>query len=286
MLLEEFIASAGGAVAAEELTAALSPAGATAALQASDMLTSFIEGAIRAHSLGCVHLVVTASTAMHCRARQVDDGHRVILVPVGILARTRAMARRLLWHLEQGGPVISMIGSPMDEREDWELAPDLRPLLGDIEDDDAFWTESARFDARTPRSRKRDARAHNVMRHCFTYLVLHELAHLTNGHAELLQLAAAGDPRIPQDMDAATLRRGIELHADVYAALHHGRLQIRHALTRDETRKRPAPRSNRCRSRWRCCSGCTTRIARRSMTTTAAPTPTRSCATSSGTPTS
>ena len=229
MRLEEVIASGGGMVSIEDVEARMTSDGAAAVFDVMELIQVAMQLATHRAALGEVHLVVTDSSSMSCRARRIDAEEAVILVPLGILARVRALARRLLWHLGQDEPVVHMVGSALDVRDfPWELAPGLVPVLGqDASDGGAeYWEALARFDRRTEPDESLDAVANDVMCQCLLYLGLHELAHLSARHDTLLRLARTHDRSIPAHLGLDVLRRGVEVHADMLAAGNQMKLQM------------------------------------------------------------
>jgi hypothetical protein len=101
----------------------------------------------------------------------------------------------------------------------WELAPGLTPIFGECHDGDdpSFWEALIEFDRSIEPGKRRDAVANDIMCCCFLYLALHELAHIGARHDRLAMLAREGDPRIPGSFGMASLRRGMEVQADLLA---------------------------------------------------------------------
>ena len=237
MDFEEAVALAGGGVTAHDLEQRLTPAGVFALTDAWELMGAAMSTAVEQESLGplgWVYCVITRSTSVQCRTRRLDDGNVVILIPLGILARTRVLARRLLWHLaDEETPTIRYLASTLDVRTfPWELAPGLIPVFGEdaTAQDDAYWEALAAFDARTAPDEAQDTIANDVMCYSFVNLGLHELVHITARHDQLLKLARAQDPRIPPHFDLTTLRRGMEVCADSVAAHNFVSLHMRHEM--------------------------------------------------------
>jgi hypothetical protein len=224
--LDEVVAVAGGAAEEAEVERALTPAGRDGFFAARDAVGAAIAAVVRMTALDNVFHVVTRSTSMHCGARRLNGGDAAILIPLGVLARTRVLARLLRCYTDRRyagrEPVINMMGSAMDERTyPFEIAPDLVPLFGEHDGgDESYYNALEALDRRTPPDPYRDAFAIDVMGMCLTYLTLHELTHLTARHDTLSKLDRAADPRIPAHLSGVPLRRGSEVHADVTAANH------------------------------------------------------------------
>jgi len=246
MDVDEAVTLAGGHVRVEDLDERLTPDGAFALIHALHLMVEAMDTVVRQAALGPlgrIHCVITGSTSMQCRTRRLDGEQAVILIPLGILARTRVLARRLLWHLaDEDALTINMVGSTLDERTfPWELAPDLVPVFGEdtTSDEAAYWQALAVFDARTAADEEWDTIANDIMCHCFLMLALHEMVHVTGRHDELLRLARAQDPRIPSHLALAELRRGMEVDADMVAARYHVSLHMRHEMMAHLVRKHP-----------------------------------------------
>ncbi|WP_030732546.1 hypothetical protein [Streptomyces sp. NRRL S-237] len=222
MRLDDAVALAGGEAGPKLLADVLTPAGARALRRSLHILRSDAE-ATNPDGRD-VRLVVVNSNSMACRTRRLDEGDSVVVIPLGVLARARALARRLLYLLRQDGPVTAMMGNVIDPRPDWELAPGLAPLFEEPpepgeEDDERRWSALKTFDAESPEHETADEIADDIMELSLHYLVGHELAHLYARHDRLLTLARDRDPVIPRDWSPADLRRALEVHADIMAAV-------------------------------------------------------------------
>ncbi|MEV1179022.1 hypothetical protein, partial [Nonomuraea sp. NPDC049784] len=218
-----------GAIGADELDERLS-GGAQVLDVAMDIAREVIQAASNARPLGKIHLAITRSTSMDCRTRRLDSEASVILIPIGVLARIRALARRFLLQVGQDQPDTLVAGSAIDVRDHpWELAPGLRPVFGeDVED---YWEALDGFNRRTPDEEENEGFADLAVLHGFHYLALHELGHIFGLHDRLLELARAHDPRIPQHLTLRALRRGMEEGADVFAAHNFAPSLIHHPST-------------------------------------------------------
>ena len=234
MRLDEAMASAGGAVTTQRMTEVLTADGADAVFKFLGVVSTFADVAAKDRELGTVYFAVAESTSMFCRVRRLDADTSVVLIPLGVLARTRVLTRRLLWHIEASKGVVDILRSPLEKRTlPYELAPDLVPVFGAIEDEARYWKELDRLDRRAPEHKWLDAGGVDVMADCCYNLALHELMHILYRHDLVMKAARAGDSRIPAHLDASVLRRGLELSADAMAAFYHGSLQAEHPDTSD-----------------------------------------------------
>ncbi|MET7369880.1 hypothetical protein ABZS61_29225 [Streptomyces sp. NPDC005566] len=223
MRLSDAVGLAGGEARPELLAEVLTRAGSLAVQRSLDVLRFDAEATSPDGRPASV--VVVNSNSMVCRARRLDGGDSVVVIPLGILARARALARRLLHLLSRSSVTDVVIGNVIDRRPDWELAPGLVPLFGEQTDQDGeqCWSALKAFDAESPEDETRDSIADDIMELSLHYLVGHELAHLYGRHDRLLALALAlaqaGDRLVPPDLSLSDLRRGLEVHADLMAAM-------------------------------------------------------------------
>src|SRR6476620_3413690 len=101
MRLEEAIATAGGAVTTERMAEVMTAEGAEAVHGFMGVVSMFADITAESAGLGAVYFAITESPSMYCRARRLDAETSVILIPLGVLARTRVLTRRLLSHLAE-----------------------------------------------------------------------------------------------------------------------------------------------------------------------------------------
>ncbi|MET9507813.1 hypothetical protein ABZX62_04910 [Streptomyces flavidovirens] len=213
MRLADAVAMAGGSASHGVLEDVLTPAGAAAANEA---LTFVREGTEATD--GLLALEVVNSNSMTCAARRLEGRDSVVLIPLGVIARARALARRLLQHLAHGKSV-RVVGNPLDYRPGWEIAPGLVPVYGQYEGDDEHqWDALKSFDGSTEPDESRDTAASDIMSLCLLYLAMHEMTHVVSRHDRLLELVRSSDPRVPS-MSLPVLRRGLEINADIMAAV-------------------------------------------------------------------
>lgn len=168
-----------------------------------------------------VVLTQSRSPSLVCRVRLLDDNSAAIVVPLGVLARTRTFARILLHALHEGEsePVISLANSAMDDisEEDWEIAPALVPLFGEIRDETDHWDQLAELDAGLSREGVEDDTLEGITMACVYYLVWHEVAHVLRGHFDLIKKEARIDLQ-PAPRDETAIRRALEIDADSAAS--------------------------------------------------------------------
>ncbi|MEV5433188.1 hypothetical protein [Streptomyces sp. NPDC052701] len=216
MRLADAVAIAGGVVDAETFEDILTPAGAAAAREA----LSFIRLGTVGRPDGPMSVEVVKANSMRCRGMRVDGGEAsVILIPLGALARARALARRFLQHLAHRRRV-RVVGNPVDERSGWELLPGLVPVYGEYTGNEKNqWDALKAFNQETEADQDRDTAANDIMSMCLMYLAMHEMVHLGSRHDKLLHLARAGDPLVPRGISLSVLRRGLEINADIMGAI-------------------------------------------------------------------
>jgi hypothetical protein len=78
-------------------------------------------------------IVLDRSPSIVCRVGLLDDGKAALAFPLGVIARTRILARLLLQYLGQK-PNVRIATSNLDDRPESEslVAPMLIPLFGQI----------------------------------------------------------------------------------------------------------------------------------------------------------
>lgn len=211
MRLADAVAIAGGAVDPGTLEEVLTPAGAASAREALAFLKLGTVGRLE----GPMSVEVVNANSMRCSGMRVDGQDSVILIPLGALARARALARRLLQHLANDRRV-RVVGNPVDKRPGWELLPGLAPVYGEYTGDEEHqWEDLKTFDEETEADQDRDTAANDIMSMCLIHLAMHEMVHLGSRHDRLLELARSGGPLVPQDIGLPVLRRGLEINADI-----------------------------------------------------------------------
>jgi hypothetical protein len=167
-----------------------------------------------------VSIVITQSPSLVCRARELGEGHAVVIVPLGLAARVRVQARLLLRYWEREAPSVPIIPLldtiPIDS---FEFPPVLEPLYTDNPDDEAWWRALSGLDQKIDLREGYEPDVWELLHLSVVHLVLHELAHVLRGHFELRRRASSGDvPHELRGLDPAELYRGLELDADWWAA--------------------------------------------------------------------
>jgi hypothetical protein len=215
MRLADALAIAGGAVDLGTLENVLTPAGAAAAGEA----LAFVRKGAGNRLVGHMSVEIVNTNSMQCRGVRLDGQDSVILLPLGALARARALARRFLQHLAHQRNV-RVVGNPVDNRPGWEVLPGLVPVYGDYTgDEEQQWDALRTFDAETEADEDRDTAADDIMSMCLIHLAMHEMVHLGSRHDKLLELARVGDPLVPRNIPLRVLHRGLEINADIMGAI-------------------------------------------------------------------
>ncbi|MFE6848004.1 hypothetical protein [Streptomyces sp. NPDC057686] len=238
---EEAIELAGGRARPEDVERVLGVQGARALSDALQVIFWVIAREYHYPSMCEVTFAVTRSTSFDCRTRQLGPDHAVILIPLGILARARSLTRRLLWHLEHEAGIVRVVGSALNgDVAHWEIAPGLKPVLGEGAGDEAgYWQSLAEFDRRTEPDEEREIVAADVMGQCCILLALHEVVHVSAGHDSVVKAARAYNNGEPPHMDLTRVKRGLEIHADVVAAGMHVAVLFEHPRHAKLARRRP-----------------------------------------------
>ena len=171
-----------------------------------------------AQGAGSARVVIaqSRSPSLVCRVRPLDDGSAAVVVPLGVLARTRVFARILLHalHESEHEPSVQVVASILDDtsESDWAIAPLLTPLLGEIPDEAAHWSRLADLNTQISREGVHEGAVDDLIWVCSSYLVWHEVAHVLRGHFDDL------DEGRSVGLDEVSLRRALELDADANAA--------------------------------------------------------------------
>lgn len=210
--LQDMVAAEGGPVDLKHPPLGLSP---ETAVDASVTLAFLAK--VFLHNLPApekaLYVMLTQSSGLSCRARQVEDGVSVIFVPAGLIGRIRALCRALLryWNKETH---ISLISSPLDKipEDQWEVPPRLRPLFDDKLSGQEFWTGLQELDASLDLDPAFEPDVLELMHLGLVFLLAHEFAHVSFRHFDFVKQI-----RQTQPAQLARIRRGLELHADSFA---------------------------------------------------------------------
>jgi hypothetical protein len=163
---------------------------------------------------GRVVIKFTRSPSLVARIRPLEDGSFVLLIPLGIIARTRLLASILLSYTprEFKGRYIA---SALDDRpeSDWELPSRLVPLFGEILDDAVHWEQLESVAAEHTFDAKLESPVNEVAWVVLAFVLSHESAHVIRGHPTILRKLQENGASWALEEDA--LRRGLEVDADV-----------------------------------------------------------------------
>ena len=171
-----------------------------------------------------VQIRLSVSPGIECMVDYQDIAS--ISVPIGAIARIVVTARLLLrfWSSEAR---ISLGNSLLDDLdEDFYHVPEkLRPLFGrhSNNEDRAFWNQLLDLNKMIVLDPAAEPDIHELLHICLIHLVLHEFAHCSQRHFELLRLDLSDDDLRSVGLSRATIGSAIELHADAVA----GEMSIR-----------------------------------------------------------
>jgi hypothetical protein len=148
--------------------------------------------------------------------RNVTEG-TAILIPLGMVARTRVMARLLLRHwMTPDDQIQRVIRSPVDAIDDdpESIPPMLQPLFLETLEPDAFWDGLLKLDRSIELEPPYEGDVRELVHLGLVFFLSHEFTHALHGHLDLLDRARAGQVTMPIER----IRRGIEIDADDGAA--------------------------------------------------------------------
>lgn len=160
-----------------------------------------------------VYVVLTQASGLSCRARRVEDGVSVIIVPAGLIGRVRTLCRALLqyWNKETH---IKLISSPLDKicEDQWQVPPRLAPLFDHEASGEEFWTGLQELDASLDLDPAFETDVSELMHLGLVFLLSHEFAHIFFRHFDYARHIKQTRPEL-----LPRIRRGLELHADFFA---------------------------------------------------------------------
>jgi hypothetical protein len=159
-------------------------------------------------------VAVTKSPAFSCTVREVQGGY-AILIPLGMLARVRVVARLLLrhWRVKR---VPRFIRAPVDNVDDDpdSIPPLLKPIFLETLPPEEFWGRLLELDRSLKLDSDFEQDVAELVHLGIVYLLSHEFTHALHGHFPIISKARAG----ACEMDLVRLLRGLELDADDGAA--------------------------------------------------------------------
>ncbi|MBI4277568.1 MAG: hypothetical protein HY660_03845 [Armatimonadetes bacterium] len=160
-------------------------------------------------------IALTMSPSFSCQVRPLGDDRFVLLVPLGMPARTRVLARLLLryWGRERG---VRVIRSALDDvpGDADAVPPLLKPVFLEDFEPDTFWERLRELDASIDTDPRTEPDVLELVHLALVYLLSHEFTHVLHGHFDLLERVRSGEVDLTRD----DVRRGIELDADDGAA--------------------------------------------------------------------
>jgi hypothetical protein len=215
--LHDAITVAGGLATLETCPEVIPPEQFLSALQTIQRTSVHLEEAARRAGVqvgGAV--VLTHSPAFSCTVVSVEEGH-AILLPLGMIARARVLARLLLRHWGiQSEAGFRFIRSPEDAIDDDPdcFPPVLRPLLLETLSPDEFWPKLLDLDRSVELDPLCETDVGELVHLALVYFMAHEFTHILHGHFELRDRAQAGEVKLGFER----LLRGLELDADDGAA--------------------------------------------------------------------
>jgi hypothetical protein len=237
MNLEDAMNLYGGPLTLNDFPAIIPPRAALSILGTLSLLIKNYEALFPRYGFeGSIVIALTNSPGFSCRVRVLDDGTYAILVPVGMPARVRSLARLLLRHWGQESKVM-LLRSLRDNifDQDKTIPPLLQPIMLIDPEYDNFWDQLADLEKAAALDARFEPDLLELVHLALLYLVSHEISHVLNGHFALNERAKNEDLGLtPQE-----IRRGIELDADDNAAavtmyiMHHDIAEARKA-GRDE----------------------------------------------------
>lgn len=168
-----------------------------------------------------VKICLTPSTSMACALHQHGGGVFTIIVPLGVAARLRILARLLLeyWGKERR---VQFLNSPLDKiaADNWHVPSRLRPLFGKnaYQDDTTFWEELAALDTLLSPVPETENDVLELQHLALVHLIAHEFTHAWEKHFSILRSDPADLHLDRYNLRPEDLEKCVELHADIIAA--------------------------------------------------------------------
>jgi hypothetical protein len=160
-------------------------------------------------------VTLVRSTQLDARVQLDARGEHVVLIPVGLIARTWVLVRLLL-SIGDDMHKIMFLNSPLDEFDpEIVFVPQkYQPVFGDIEEEDEFWSGLEKLNRASQNTYAEDAGLITLYIVCF--VCSHELHHVHYHHLEMEKVLKDSN----RTADIERFKRGLELQADDFAAGH------------------------------------------------------------------
>ncbi|MEO6731647.1 MAG: hypothetical protein ABIN01_10555 [Ferruginibacter sp.] len=164
-----------------------------------------------------VKIFPVQSTSMACSVRKLDAVNALIVIPLGVIARIRVLARLLLkyWNASYN---IGILNSPLDNipENSWVIPEKLKPLLGSYlpGEEKKFWQDINELDKSIGLPEAYDNDVSELLHLALVHLASHEFAHFWQKHFELLKLGLTPKQLKKYDLTQLKIEKGVELHAD------------------------------------------------------------------------
>ncbi len=214
MTLRELVLLAGGSVNDSHLPPCISLEQYERLSSWLSLLQHFADGHSKASKGPKIVLLFARSPSLVCRVRTLEDGSVAIILPLGLPARVRVLARLLLGYFEPELD-IKIVASLVDDipESDWEIAPSLVPLFGEFADESEHWQRLDILDSQLKLAPEIEPAVDDLLWVAVCYLTCHELAHAIQGHFPVVERARV-DSRLTQQIGDASFRKALEVDAD------------------------------------------------------------------------
>lgn len=214
MDMQTAVAIAGGSIGEANLPGMIPSALFTMLETWRETFQEYLDNLAKGARSGRVVIKFTRSPSLVARIRPLEDRSFVLLVPFGIVARTRLLASILLSYPPQEFK-IRYIASALDDRpeSDWDLPSRLVPLFGEILDDEAHWEQLESVAAEHTIGAELEPSLNEVTWVVLAFMLAHESAHVLRGHPKILRKMQEDGTLWP--LEENVVRRGLEVDADV-----------------------------------------------------------------------
>jgi hypothetical protein len=165
---------------------------------------------------GDVEIALTPSPDFSCRVFPLEESKFLILIPLGVAARVKVLARLLLKYWDKGEEGILVLRSPRDNISvpDNQVPRLLSPLFLDKPNSESFWKDIDELDRAIITDSKFDPDVQELVSLSLLFLISHEITHILHGHFDLLERSENDD----LGLSKVEIERGIEIDADSGAA--------------------------------------------------------------------
>ena len=187
-------------------------------------LVYFAQGMIRRNGPAAVRrcdVVLTRSTSFSPTTRRVASGQFVILVPVGLFARVRVLARLLLRFWDRPSQ-FAFVNPAQDKYPTnvWipkRLAPIFATAMQD--DDERYWASLAELNrGMTIPAQEDKCGWTRMLKWVYLFMFMHELGHVLLRHHDFVDWLATAPKRVKAGLTQDQVLRGLELQSDYLGA--------------------------------------------------------------------